>query len=357
VSELGSSGHTGWTVRAVQLDDLAQVVDLFATCFGRRISVEHLRWKLHSHPGTVEHSWLAEVDGRIIAHFAGYPVRLWLDRSEHPAVVLVDGMVDPEFRRRGVITSVVTHARQRWTEAGVSLGLLLPNEQWGSRVGAFSWQPLFPLRWRRLTLRPSIALARRTRFRSLGRLRFLDTAMRSIRSPELRTDEAVSMRPLSEAGPELDEVWCTVRSAERVSLVRDRSWVSWRYLTSPTADYRVLLAEKADVPVGYVAYRLIREAGGRWATLADLCTDPGDPRLVETLLAGTIRDLVDLEVESVSGLAIPETPFDEALHRAGFVVSRGSFDLHVVSYGAELPTEMLRNPRHWLLSGGDFDVV
>ncbi|MCU0275096.1 MAG: GNAT family N-acetyltransferase [Acidimicrobiales bacterium] len=334
------------------------MAELFLTCFGRSVSVEHLRWKLASRPGALTGSWLAESDdGRVVGHLGAIPVRLWLGGSEHPGLVLVDGMVHPDFRRRGVISDVRNHARRSWIEGGASLGLVLPNEQWGSRVRAFGWQPVFPFRWRRLLLRPSATLARRFRLAALGRLRVLDAAARWWSRRGSPADTSVDLRPLTEAGPELDELWLEARAGVGVSLVRDRAWVAWRYLEAPAADFRVLLGERDGRAVGYVAYRLIEEAGSSWATLADVFADPREPGLVEALLAGVVRHLAELGVESVAGLAVPGTDLDRDLHRSGFRPSRGSFGVHLVPYREDLPLEILRNPRRWLIAGGDFDIV
>ena len=347
----------GWIVRAFRSGDEMQVIDLFATCFGRAISAEHLRWKLHSRPSPVETAWLAEAEGRIIAHYAGIPVRLWLDGREYQAMVPVDGMVHPDFRRQGAITGVVNLGRQRWIEAGVSLGLLLPNEQWGSRVQAFGWHYLFSLQWRRLFLSPSAALARRLGLPFLARLASLDALAKGFVQRRLRVDEAVELRPVTEAGPEFDRVWQAVRPHVRVSLVRDRAWIAWRYFAAPSAEYRVLLAERAGQPVGYVAYRLRESGGARWAILADLFADPREPQLAETLLARAIRHLTEAGVESVASLAVPDTSLDQALRRAGFFVDWGAFGVHVVRYQADLPLDTMRDPQNWVLAGGDFDVV
>ena len=272
-------------------------------------------------------------------------------------MVVVDGMVHPDYRRRGVITDLMSHGCRRWIERGVSFGVVLPNEQWGSRVRVFGWEPLFPLRWRSLMLRPAAAMARRTGVRSLARLTAVDALWRSFHGRGLQPERAVSLRPMTEAGPELDELWLGARSGVRASLVRDRAWVVWRYFAPPAAEFHVLLAERNAEPVGYVAYRLIEDAGASWATLADVFADPRDPGLADSLLAHAVRHLTEIGVESVAGAAIPDTSFDRALDRAGFRISRGSFDVHVVRYQAGIPRDTLADPQLWTLALGDFDVV
>ncbi|HYF62089.1 MAG TPA: GNAT family N-acetyltransferase, partial [Herpetosiphonaceae bacterium] len=150
-----------WTLRPYRAGDEHALVELFGRVFGRQISVEHWRWKLKSHPSPAENVWLAAAADRPIFQYAGIPLRFQTPAGETTAMVSVDTMTDPGFRRRGLLTSVGGHAYQCWRRAGVGFVLGLPNDKWGSRTGALNWEALFGLRWLIRPLRPEAIAARR----------------------------------------------------------------------------------------------------------------------------------------------------------------------------------------------------
>src|SRR5438552_2402600 len=103
-----------FTVRSFRPGDETQILDLFNRSFPHAPrSIEHFRWKYQRNPFGNERISLAfDPDGRLVGHYAGYPVRLWgagshsrrwdgLENPSHIAHHIGDTMTDPAVRHVG----------------------------------------------------------------------------------------------------------------------------------------------------------------------------------------------------------------------------------------------------------------
>ncbi|MCI0396902.1 MAG: GNAT family N-acetyltransferase [Chloroflexi bacterium] len=345
-----------WTIRAYQPGDERELVALFARVFGRSTSEDHWRWKLKQQPSPVENVWLAVDGDKPIFQYAGIPVRYQLPGGRQTALVSVDTMASPDYRRQGLLTKVGRFTYDRWREAGVPFIIGLPNEQWGSRAQALGWEMLFPLRWLIRPLYPEQTLARRLRWPPLGRLAIAGGLWNRWWDSRARPDPTVQVQEVDHAGPEFDVLWQQSSAGVAFSVVRDSAWVNWRYLQPPSLTYHVLLAERAGRPVGYLTYRL--ESGDhRLGFVAELFTAPADSRAQASLLHQAIQRLRSAGAEAVATLAVPETPLHTFFRQAGFRWSWGEFSVQLVPLAAGLPLEALHDRGQWFLAGGDFDVI
>ncbi|MGH8247300.1 MAG: hypothetical protein ACREUU_12820 [Gammaproteobacteria bacterium] len=132
--------------------------------------------------------------------------------------------------------------------------------------------------------------------------------------------------------------------------------MTWRYLTPPLFNYRVLLAERSGQPVGYAAYRLEESLGRKVGSVAEVFTDQDDVKTRGTLISHVIEALQAAGAEQVAALAIPGTPIWQAFQQTGFF-ARASFSVQLVPLDPKLPMDILRDLRSWNIAGGDFDVV
>ena len=111
----------------------------------------------------------------------------------------------------------------------------LANDRWRAQADALGYERFFPMRRLVRILRPERLLARRARVPALAGLRGVGSLW------NLAWDRAappeIAVRPLATASPEIDAVWQRAKSHVQTSLVRDRSWVTWRYCDCPYRTY------------------------------------------------------------------------------------------------------------------------
>jgi hypothetical protein len=346
-----------WHIRPYQPGDESKLVVLFQRVFGLPMSEAHWRWKLRQLPTPTENVWLAADEDKVIFQYAGIPLRYRLPDGEHMAMVSVDTMASPDYRRQGFLTRVGRFTYDRWREDGIAFVIGLPNEQWGSRATALGWEVLFPLEWLVRPLRPEALLARRLKLPFLARFTLLGTLWSWFWGRQAEVDHTVQVRQVSQAGSEFDALWLALAADGLVSAVRDSAWVNWRYLTAPTYDYRVLLAERAGRPAGYVVYRLEEADGRQVGFIAELTTPVAEAAARHALINEVITRLRATGVETAVTLAVPDTWLYDTWRQAGFVPGRGAFTVQMVPLASTLPMDQLRQASKWFLTGGDFDVI
>lgn len=343
-------------VRPYRSGDEFALVELFQTAFGRRISVAHWNWKLKGQPSAVENVWLAASDERPVFQYAGIPMRLTLAGATATAMVSVDTMTAPDFRRRGLLTQVARQVYAAWGAGGIAFVIGLPNEQWGSRAAALGWQRLFPLQWLVRPLRPEAMLAHRLRMPILGRAGLAGTLWNRYLSDRVRPDPGVRTERVRQAHAGFDELWERCAGDATFSTVRDRKWVDWRFLASPSRRYEVTIAHRTGRPAGYSAHSLLTNGDRTTAHLAELFVAKGDDASRDTLLHELLRELLAGSAEYLITLAVPGTPNFRWLRKAGFLAGP-AFSVQFVPLAAHLPLESMRDPANWCLSGADFDVI
>ncbi|SRR5712692_1001645 len=350
--------NPSWTIRTYRPGDERELIALFQRVFGRSMTEAHWQWKLKQLPSPVANVWMAvdECD-KPIFHSAGIPLRYRLPTGEKIAMVSVDTMTAPEFRRRGLLTQVGRVMYDTYRAAGIPFVIGLINEQWGSRAPTLGWEELCPLQWMIRPLRPEAILARRVRLPALARFTPAGAVWNRWWDRHMQMDATVQIRRVAQAGKEFDILWQTCSADAQVSIVRDSAWVNWRYLTAPSFEYRVLLAERSGQPVGYTAYRLEETAGRKLGFIAELLTTRTDVKGYSTLIGQTVNQLRAEGAEAAITLAIPTTWISHAFRRAGFLFSWGSFSVQLVPLDPNLPMDTVRNPQSWFMAGGDFDSI
>jgi hypothetical protein len=351
---MNAEGDT--VIRPYQADDLPDLVQLFARVFNAPITAEHWRWKLLANPSPACNVWLAASGGRPVFQYAGIAQRYRLDGAGAVGFVSVDAMTDPDFRRRGLLTRVVTRAHAAWRDAGAAFAIGLPNQQWGSRTRALGWEELFPLRWFVRLLEPQAWLARRLRFPLLRYLSPLAAPWNALFDARIPRDAALGVSDVTRAGPEFDELWVNLCHHFAFSAVRDAAWVNWRFLDSPVRRYQVIAARRGDRLAGYLAYRMVEREARVAVRLAEIITAPGDTGAAGRLLAELIARARARRAESIATLAIPGTAPALALRRAGFFEGP-DFSVQLVRLANAPALEDMRDRHRWLMSGADYDVI
>lgn len=349
---------TRWIKRPAREGDIGAALELFVRGGFQRQTEAQYRWRLLTVPCPVPTAWVAEDDGRIVGHYGGTPLRMRLLGRPTPAIHGSHAMTETGYRRQGILTALAGAAQEGWARAGYRLQIGVPWGTWGSRRAALGWVTLFRMVWVRRWICPERVLARKLRLpatvtRAAASARLWD---RLVSDPLGRVRSDVSVRELREPEPALDRLWGRAETAWDHLVIRDREWVTWRYLAAPGLRYRVLLAERRDEPAGYLAFRIDHAAnGGIRAYIADLFGPPDEADARRALLQAALAVFRSERVEAALAL-VGEGLAHREMVAAGFRASGGG-DFAIVPLDHDLPISLLADPERWYVMGGDFDVI
>jgi hypothetical protein len=342
-------------IRCYRNGDERALTALFEAVFGRRMSEREWRWKL-APTYKVPNVWLATHAEQPISQYAAMPTRFKIHERASDVMVAVDAMTASAFRRRGLLTEIVTQSHDAWRDAGVAFVIGLPNQQWGSRARALGWRELFPLQWLARPLRPEALIARRLGVPGLGKVRMFGGAWNRFANRRLRRRSEIEVTQAESASEDFDLIWERCRGDTAISAVRDAAWIERRFLSSPTRNYRLLVARRGNLPTAWLAYTLNQSNGRTTAHLTELFAPESDRESCEALMLELLHRLCELDADLVYTLALPGTPPFAWFRSIGFL--RGpSFGVELVPLATEVPFERLRDPRTWRLTGADFDVA
>ena len=220
----------GFTIRAYEPGDEASILDLFARAFQQRRDLAHWRWKYQDAPyGSLRISVAVDADGRVAAHYAGYPVhvhRVLTDARETlTAYQIGDTMTLPEARGVGRRSTSLLARTARHFYEHFCAGRVAFN--FGFNEGSIQRFSMRLLNAERIEAVPFWSRERAAGPRPApGRWRRLLDGL------TVETVEAV------------DESWDAffddVASAYTFLTHRDARYVRWRYLQRPDVPYLVL---------------------------------------------------------------------------------------------------------------------
>lgn len=309
---------------------------------------EIMDWQYWANPFGPPCSWVAEADGRIVAHYAGirYPGVL---RGRRVTIALgVDAATHPGFRGLGLFEQLARAVYLGSGQAGMPVTYCLPNP---SSLRGFQKAGGQDLGGARVLVAPldSAWLARRFH---LPRPLAAGIA-RGFGVP--RSDRAgmVDQPPLG-----LDDLWADLAPAHGNGVARCDAWWRWRYCRRPGNPYVLVESRRDGRLVGAAAALAREDLGGTFLCILELLA--ADARAARDLvgrLAGTAAG--PLGAVGLATTALPGTPIYTYARQAGLRPLPRRFQpqpIHVglVDNAGQLPG--LAQER-WSLAWGDLDHI
>ena len=218
-------------IRDYRLGDEAAITNLFGQVFGTPLTTAQWRWKyLDSGLGTPLTMLAFDQGGRLVGHAGAIPLRGGRRNRPLPFFQICDVMVHPAARGqlggRNLFTQLVrellSNLAQRW-----------PN------AFAYGFPGQRPFKLGEYT-------------RVYGRVEQAATVHRSARRggfPLLYT------QPLAWGDPRLDALWNRLAPHFNLALIRDQSYLRWRYATHPIHAYNLLGLYAAGGLLGWAVTR------------------------------------------------------------------------------------------------------
>ena len=294
-------------LREARPEDEAGISACLLECFpdNPKARPEVRSWQYRNPFGQLS-AWVYDDGGRIVGHYANYPVPCLLDGVPSVAGVAVDAAVAPDYQGRRMMRPLNEALYADSATKGMRVSLAYPSNPIAVKgIRSAGWLEVARLRTLVLAVddgwlanrfhvpRPVAAAVRRVGFGSR-------------RGP---SGDEVDAPP---AG--LDELWATTvaNGGVRNGIIRDAAWWDWRYARSPMSSYRYFETRRGDRLVGAAAVVVREDFGGRFAYLLELQAVDGDAaREIVRAVAGALGD-----VSGIATVAVHNGPLHD-MARAG----------------------------------------
>lgn len=285
-----------------ELGQIAQfMIPLGGELFGERFpdgtAQDFYRWKYFDNPLGPAIVGIATAGGSLVSVVAATPKRIWLSRKTVLAYELGDFLTDENYRGMGLFSQLIDLVCREACVRGSSLVYVRPNDvSFPILAGKLSFHEAQRIDARRFAI-PSRTLSRKTGIpASLLRFSGMDWLLNNRCIPR-SPGSAVTAVPVERFGKEIDQLWQRASAGYDFALVRDSSYLNWRFSDCPTP-YKIWLALRNGQTVGFLVTSADRTAPT--AAIIDLFTESNDVEAVQVLLATGMRSLLSHGVQLIS---------------------------------------------------------
>ena len=316
-----------------------------------------LRWQYDENPAGSALSALARTrGGEIVGQFGALPLRLCVDGEDRLGALGLNVVTDETYRGRGVFVALGRAADERMAQVGATIAFAMPNESsfpgFVRHLG-YTHAGDVPFLARPVNVRR--LAARRLPVPGLPALAAL--LARPFAPPLPRAPEPVAgiaVERVEQVDAEFDAFWQRVRGRERVMIVRDASYLDWRFRRIPGRRYEILRARVDGQLAGYVVLRVADLLGMRAGLVVDFLV--ADARAGRALLSQALAHFASEDVDLLATLMLSHTPEYGLLRHAGFRPLPRALLPQRFRLVARDGTSVRELPG-WFFTMGDYDVV
>jgi hypothetical protein len=306
-------------LRLAELSDLGQIasflIPLGGESFGERFpdgTVEDFyRWKYFSNPLGDAIVGIASAGGSVVSVVAATPKRIQISGKIILAYELGDFLTDGNYRKLGLFSRLIELVCRDACNRGSTLVYVRPNDvSFPILVSKLSFHEGLQFDARRFVI-PSHSVERKTGIpASVLRLSGVDWLFKNRCVPRY-AGGTVTVTSVERFGEGTDLLWQRASAGYDFALVRDSSYLNWRFCACPTP-YKVWLALRNGETAGFLVTSSERTSPS--GAVVDLFAESGDAEAVRALLATGIDSLLKAGARLISTWT-PQGPAQSATHK------------------------------------------
>lgn len=342
------------TPRDPATGDENKILELFERVFEQKRGREFWRWENKHNPRGESIIALFKEGEELRGHLSLQPVLLKVGEEELLAGQRINSMIDEEWRGKGRFKDLFDHLLEKGREQGFSFTYFFPNQQAlratqkNREVIEVAHVPRFVKFYSGFKAAQHLQDTRVPR----GLAGMLLSLLLIKNRFGGNTRGTVELCGFDER---FDELWERVKGGLNAAVVRDTTYLNWRYAESPRG-YRIFALEgEAGKKVhGYLV--LYREDERGLAHIVDFLAE--DKNAVKPLLNRADRAARQEGCWALSCWILDDGQFSSHLKPSGFLRVRAPNILGLVDIQcSEKQREVLSQPGNWYLTIGDSDYV
>jgi SAM-dependent methyltransferase len=341
--EIFSARKDELSINSYSAGDENIILPAFNEIFGVRRTLDHWYWKFRDNPyGSYKISQVFSGEGKLLAHYAGYPVPFYSEMDGAPTTFLSlqigDTMTQPEARGIGrgktsLLSRTAQHFYAKYCEGmvpftyGFNTGTI---KKLGERFLGYRYIDPIPFRLRNVKQSP---LPRRSVFDKIF-------SKYSVRTVDIFDDT-------------FDYHFERCSPFYGLLVKRESRYLTWRYLDCPDKKYIVVSVHKGKAVVGWSVF--LRK--GSRLLWGDALFNKEHPETVELVLSHVLGKRSCKNVETVEGW-FPRSPlwWNEILDQIGFDVTREPDNLFPGFFILEEGDWLEKLQGHFYYTLGDSDL-
>lgn len=355
-----------YSIRRYKEGDEIGINSLYHEIFGQSRDLKTWTWKHKENPAGMATIWVAESSkGEIIGNLSITRIKFQLGEKTLLSGQAVDIMVKQEFRKLGKRRVVLDLCSEKnhsvlWRQ-GFHFLFGFPIKffyRLTVKMLGYTMVGNVPLMVKPIRLSPLVQAHAGSKI-FVPFTRVVDRLLRVVLMKKHQRTGPLNISRVDFFDSRLDELWRDFASSHQpISVVRDSSYLNWRFAWHPNFQYALYVAEERQKVVGYIVLRVRQEGIRRRGYITDILASPGKEKLVlHQLLSTAIVHCLKEGAESVVGWAFPHMPLYAIMKRKRFFAREGEIRLVARDLSGDIASEFLLNPKNWYVAIGDSDGI
>jgi predicted N-acetyltransferase YhbS len=263
-----------WYAREYNDGDEQAILGLHETVFGAELSSEWWTWLYKQNPTGQGIIVVAEADRRIVGHYALIPLSMKVGDEICLGSLSLDTMIHPDWRNQGIFTKLAKKAYDLAAERGIHFVYGFPNRNshhgFITRLG---WTDLYkgiplwvkPLRYENVL--QTYTKGNKKAAKLLGKLS--QGVVRLLYRSRSRIPQ-VSIKEVPSFDERFDALWSMTSLEYEIIVVRNITYLNWRYAEKPNGNYFIFTAERDGRLLGYMVLKCMELFGLQTGFLVDI---------------------------------------------------------------------------------------
>lgn len=354
-----------WVEKKFSQEYMTEMLQMSAEHYGIENETTKRRFIQHQYfenpAGEAVISLAVDEDSQTVAgQYVICPMRFFVDQQVRPCVNSLNTLTRTKYRKQGIFTGLAEVAYQRAAEEGYAFCYGVPNpNSYPGFVKKLSFVELGKVPLLLRPLRPSQMIKEYMNSKVLSVVARPADLLFHIRKDNRNPVDIVLIS--RENVTLLDKFWNNVKDKYRIMNIRDKLYVSFRYLDMPYREYMLYLAVQNGDPVGFAVGRIMDVAGMRCGMLADFLFSRGHEYAAKKLLMHLLYAMQERGASLAGCLMLKHTEESSVLKRSGFFPCPQKFvpqpfPLIVRAFDRRMEKRIcvLKN---WFFTMGDYDVI
>lgn len=341
-------------IEQMKLSDRDNVLSFLQTAYlenPRHSDPEFWDWHFRLPPLSEDEDlpvWLAKSGERIAGQLAAIPVEVNVGGDTHTAIWILDLIVDPDFRRRGIAQKLVQAAEKY---CPLILGVNTNEQHAPALLQKQGFVIVTKIQRFHKVLFPGEAIRDITKF---GPLRYFSNLAFALFRTGLNRETRILS--LSDFDDVFDEFWRDAKNNWPCSVSRSKAMLKWQFREQPKKTYEILGYFENDKLLGYAVlfFRKQNKYGAiEKAAISDICYGLKDSaRVVDELIRVSLKLAVERRTGGLVADAL-DPLLQERFRHYGFWPVKSGLQLMVK---APEKQDLLYDGSKWFLTRGDSDI-
>jgi len=335
---------------------------VFGKTMGKTESLRHWQWEFRENPAEGLFVQLAWDGDKLVGQYTASPVQMYANNGNFTAALSHDTMTDPQHSGLGIFRATAEALYREQTDAGQRFIYGFPNR---NSIHGFEkylkWQQIMsaPVHIRPVCIFKNIfhkIFHTKNVTSPVGESNLQNTAYLFLdKSGKYR------IRVEKEFADWADELWMRCRDQHNLWVVRNKTYLNWRYVAKPENKYRIVSIWQGTQPVGYMVFACSDMKFGDTLFIMDFLVDLNFKDAADLLVRYVINVAKKNNCAFVSVLLTPGSKYLNIFRKKLFLQLPEFLFPQSLYFGARCfdhtMEQLVNDPKAWHISWGDNDVI